>query len=116
MSQEPLDEIRTTVQSLVDKYEEEYTPQLQYVEDSLSHVAGGALGGLGGTGAGVGGSLALIGASGSVVGLSGAGITSGLAAIGGTMAGGIAVVSCGTALLAGLGVWGGYSLAKKLWN
>ena len=74
---------------------------------------GAGVGGVAGTTAGVGGGIAAVSAAGTTVGLSGAGITSGLAAIGGTVLGGVAVIAVGSVLLAAAGAWGGYKLAKK---
>ena len=76
----------------------------------MSGITGGALAG---TGAGLVTSAAAVSATGTVTGLSGAGIASGLAAIGGSMVGGMAVVTCGTVVLAGLGAWAGYKRVKS---
>ena len=74
---------------------------------------GGAVaGGVVGTGAGLTGGTALVSASGTTVGLSGPGIMTGLAAIGGTAVGGIAVIAIGTVILASAGAYGGYRFAK----
>lgn len=75
--------------------------------------AAGAAGGTVGTGIGLGVGTGLVSATGTTVGLSGPGIMSGLAAIGGSAIGGIAVIASGTVLLAGLGVYLGYKLAKR---
>ena len=75
---------------------------------------GAGFGATAGTAAGIGGGVAVVSAAGTTVGLSGAGITSGLAAIGGTAIGGIAVIAAGTVLLAAGGAWGGYKLAQWL--
>jgi hypothetical protein len=73
-------------------------------------VGGAVAGGVAGTGVGVTGSVALVSVSGATTGLSGAGIMSGLAAIGGTAVGGIAAIAIGTAVLAGMGAYGGFKL------
>lgn len=51
-------------------------------------------------------------AAGTTAGLSGPGIISGLAAIGGTAIGGVAVIAVGSVVLAAAGAWGGYKLVK----
>jgi len=76
-------------------------------------VAGAAGGAAVGTGVGLAGSAAAVSASGAVAGLSGAGITSGLAAVGGTIIGGVAVVACSTVVIAALGAFAGYKLFSK---
>lgn len=76
-------------------------------------AAGTAGGAAIGTGVALVSSAAVVSASGTVAGLSGAGITSGLAAIGDTIAGGVAVVACGTVIIAALGAYGGYKLLSK---
>jgi DNA-binding XRE family transcriptional regulator len=68
------------------------------------------LGAAGGVMAGVGGAFAAVSASGTVAGLSVTGITSGLAALGGSMLGGLAVVAV-IPVAVGLG---GYGLAKGI--
>ncbi len=71
-----------------------------------------------GAAAGLGGTVATIGAAGSVAGLSGAGITSGLAAIGGTVGGGMAAgaaIAVAAPAVAAVGVaYGVYRLTKWL--
>jgi hypothetical protein len=78
--------------------------------ESTKQLAGAVAGGAVGTGVGITGAIASISAAGTT-GLSGAGITTGLAAIGGgTMVGGLVVASGGVALLA----IGGVFLGRKL--
>jgi len=66
-----------------------------------------------GTGIGLTSSAVIVSASGTVAGLSGAGITSGLAAVGGTILGGAAILTCGTVIVAGLGAYAGYKIFSK---
>ncbi|MFW6219342.1 MAG: hypothetical protein ACOC33_00610 [bacterium] len=80
-------------------------------KESIGTVGGGVIG----TGAGTTGSIVAVSAAGTG-GLSGAGIMSGLTAIGGSAIGGIAVLTCGTAVVAGVGAYGGYKLVKKFWK
>lgn len=82
-------------------------------KNDAKEIAGASGGAVVGTGVGLAGSAAVVSASGTVAGLSGAGITSGLAAIGGTIVGGVAVITCGTVVLAGLGAFAGYKLFAK---
>ncbi len=77
-----------------------------------TEVAGAVSGAAVGTAGGIASSVAAISTAGSVSGLGAAGITSGLATIGGSMLGGVAVLSGGTVLLAGAFGYGGYKLAK----
>lgn len=75
---------------------------------------GAGVGGAAGTAAGVGGGIAAVSAAGTTVGLSGPGIISGLAAIGGTVMGGVAVIAVGSVALAAAGAFGGYKLTEWL--
>lgn len=75
--------------ALVSIGQAKYSSMSEIEKESLSEYLG-----IGGAAvSGVGGSIAAVSASGTVIGLSGAGITSGLAAIGGSMLGGLAVVA-----------------------
>ena len=80
------------------------------MDEKIGIGAGGAAG----TAAGVGGGVAAVSSAGTVAGLSGPGVMAGLAAIGGTVVGGIAVIAVGTAACAGAGAYGGYRLVKWL--
>ncbi len=71
------------------------------------------LGASGGVAGGIASALAAISASGSVVGLSAAGISSGLAAIGGTMVGGLVVVAA-VPVVAGLVGYGAVKGVKAI--
>jgi hypothetical protein len=77
-------------------------------------AVGAGAGGVVGAGGGAAGSVLTVSATGAVSGLSGAGISSGLAAIGGSMVGGIVVCTLGTAALTLAGGYGGYRLVKWL--
>ena len=76
--------------------------------------AGAVVGGVAGTASGVGSGITAVSICGTTAGLSGPGIISGLAAIGGTALGGIAVIAVGTVGLAAAGAWGGFELVKWL--
>jgi hypothetical protein len=82
-------------------------------KDKIKASAGGVAGAAAGTSIGLAGSMAAISTAGTA-GLSGAGITSGLCAIGGSILGGAALLSCGVAVLAVGCSYGGYKLATKL--
>ena len=82
--------------------------------EKLKNAAAGITGATVGTAAGLAGSAAAISSAGVTAGLSGAGIMSGLAGIGGTVLVGGAVVTCGVAILAVGGAFGGIALAKHL--
>ena len=72
--------------------------------DDIKVISGGTVGG-------VGVSIGTVAASGSVVGLSATGITSGLAAIGGVVGGGMGaglVITAGAPFAIGAGVYGIY--------
>jgi len=82
---------------------------------NTAEVMGAAAGAAVGTAAGVGGSVVVVSTAGSVAGLSAAGFTSGLATIGGgSMMAGVAVLSCGTVVLAAGAGYVGYRLVKRL--
>jgi hypothetical protein len=80
-----------------------------------NEVVGASVGGVVGSGVGITGSVAAISVAGEVAGLSAAGIASGLASIGGSMIGGVVVLTGGTVILAGAGLYGGYRLLRW-WN
>jgi hypothetical protein len=80
---------------------------------NTKETAGTAGGAVVGTGVGLASSAAIVSASGAVAGLSGAGITSGLVAVGGTILGGAAILTCGTVVLAAAGAFAGYKLFSK---
>ena len=74
-----------------------------------NEVIGSSVGGVAGAGVGVGSSVVAISTAGTT-GLSATGITTGLAAIGGSMIGGVVVLTAGTAIIVGAGIYGGYKL------
>ena len=80
-------------------------------EQGKEDVAGGAGGVLGAT-CGIGGSVAGVAAAG-VSGLSAVGVTSGLAAIGGTMIGGVVVLTAGVAVVTFGGAWAARMLYRR---
>jgi len=78
---------------------------------TTEQMVGAGVGGTVGAGIGAGGSVIAISNAGLVAGLSGPGISSGLFAIGGgSMIGGVVVLTAGTAIIVGAGIYGGYKL------
>lgn len=106
------------VHRVIDETNEALKDKSRKIDNSpISEVLAGALGG----GAGIGIGFAALYYGGSVVGLSAAGITSGLAAaggiIGGGMAAGIAVLAAPAVILSGVGIGvASYAKYKKLKN
>ena len=82
-------------------------------DNNTQENVAGAAGALTGAASGMGASTVAISSLGVVPGLSGAGITSGLATVGGSMLGGIAVASAGVGVLAFAGYFGGKIALRK---